>query len=86
MSAQLSLLEPQKLGRQLAAVHWHMTSGFRAWWTFAQLRAALHNEGIGISEAGLSARIRDLRKPPLSLTVDRMRTDAPGVWAYRVRL
>lgn len=85
MSAQLDLLAPPKLGRQLAAVHWHMTKRYQEWWTLAELRAALFAEGIGVSESGVSARIRDLRKPPLNLTVDRMPTPTKGVYAYRVR-
>lgn len=74
-----------KLGRQLAAVHWHMTKRYQEWWTLQQLQDALLAEGIGISEAGVSARIRDLRKPPLKLTVDRMATKQRGIFAYRVR-
>ena len=85
MSAQLDLLPEHKLGRQLAAVHWHMTHRHQEWWTLAELRNALLSEGIGVSESGVSARIRDLRKPPLRLTVDRHATAKRGVYAYRVR-
>jgi hypothetical protein len=81
----MELLPEHKLGRQLAAVHWHMTKRYQEWWTLEQLRAALLAEGIGISEAGVSARIRDLRKPPLNLIVDRQPTARKGVIAYRVR-
>lgn len=62
-----------------------MTGTQQEWWTFAQLREAMLAEGIGVSEAGVSARIRDLRKPPLNLTVDRTATGRPGVFAYRAR-
>lgn len=71
---------------QIEAVQRHMTQQFPQWWTFEQLRAALYADGIGISEAGLSARIRDLRKPQYGgYTVDRMPTGRKGVYAYRCR-
>lgn len=75
-----------RLGKQLAAVHRHMLDGYQEWWTFAQLRAALLADGIGISEAAVSARIRDLRKREYGgYTVDRMATDRRGIFAYRAR-
>lgn len=74
-----------RLGKQLASVLRLMTGTQQEWWTFAQLREAMLAEGIGVSEAGVSARIRDLRKPPLNLTVDRTATGRPGVFAYRAR-
>lgn len=81
----MELLPEHKLGRQLAAVHWHMTKRYQEWWTLAELRAVLLSEGIGVSESGVSARIRDLRKPPLNLKVDRQATARKGVYAYRAR-
>lgn len=71
--------EGPRLGRQIAAVHRLMSDG--EWWTFDRLRAHI---GLGISEAGLSARIRDLRKPPLNLTVERRKTEHTGIFAYRI--
>lgn len=74
-----------RLGKQLAAVLRLMTETEQEWWTFAQLREAMLAEGIGVSETGVSARIRDLRKPPLNLTVDLMPTARRGIIAYRAR-
>lgn len=52
------------MGRQLKAVYEALLSG--GWWTFESLRHRLmFLDDIGISEAGVSARIRDLRKPVL---------------------
>lgn len=74
-----------RLGKQLASVLRLMTGPDQEWWTFAQLREAMLAEGIGVSEPGVSARIRDLRKAPINLKVDRMATGRRGVFAYRVR-
>lgn len=75
--------ETPKLGRQNACVYMLMRNG--AWWTFSQLREAMRNDlGVWVSEAGVSARIRDLRKPPLKLTVERTKTECAGIFAYRI--
>ena len=66
-----------RLGRLLDAVRDRMGDG--RWWTLARLSAV-----TGGSEAGVSARIRDLRKPRFGgHTVDRRRTDG-GLWEYRL--
>lgn len=66
-----------RLGRQMQAVKDYMLS--HEWVTLPQLHAA-----IGGSEAGLSARLRDLRKPRFGgYTVDRKRIEG-GLFAYRV--
>lgn len=70
-----------RLGEQQAAIAKLMASG--VWYTLADLRACLQYRGIAASEAGISARIRDLRKPPIGWTVERKRI-ANGVFAYRV--
>lgn len=75
--------EKPHLGKQTQAVYDVMSDG--AWWTFHQLTAviyAMHH--IGISEAGVSARIRDLRKQPLNLTVERQKTNRRGIFQYRL--
>lgn len=67
-----------RLGRQFEAVKAYMLN--HEWVTLPELQCAL-----GGSEAGLSARLRDLRKPRFGgYTVDRKRIDA-GLFAYRVR-
>lgn len=75
---------PPKLGRQTQAVHRVMTRD-HGWFTFDSLRTALAADGVYVSETGVSARIRDLRKAPLFLTVDTMKTERKGIFAYRVR-
>jgi hypothetical protein len=61
-----------------------MKSG--TYWTFAGLRSWLReNYGIGASEAAVSARIRELRKPPYNLIVERRKSNVKGVWLYRAR-
>lgn len=76
--------EKPRVGRQVDAVRRVMTSD-HAWYTFDALRKALAADGIYVSEAGVSARIRDLRKKPLCLTVDSIKTERRGIFAYRVR-
>lgn len=69
------------MGRQLAAVYDVMSDG--AWYTFADLVKRLSYRGIGISEAGVSARIRDLRLNKYGAhTVDRRKRGA--LWQYRM--
>ena len=51
----------------------------REWWTLAELASK-----IGGSEAGISARIRDLRKPRWGgHKIERQRV-AGGLWQYRM--
>ncbi len=71
-------LDAIRLGRQLAAVLSALRRG--GWWTLAELVAI-----AGGSEAGVSARLRDLRKPKFGgHQVDRRRRGDPtsGVWEY----
>lgn len=60
---------------------WDALAGFR-WWTLAELKTE-----CGGSEAGVSARIRDLRKPRFGgHIVERRRRGDPsrGLWEYRL--
>lgn len=79
--APLAPVDAPRLSEQVAAVHEAMSN--HDWWTYEQLRRALGGKGIAASEAGISARVRDLRKPPLNLTVERKRI-AEGLFAYRI--
>ena len=69
-----------ELNEQLRAVAEIMRRG--DWYTIAELRQLLSYRGIAASEAGVSARIRDLRKPPLNWTVERKRV-GNRVFGYR---
>lgn len=66
-----------RLSSQLLAVHTAMSGG--AWWTLAELAVA-----VGGSEAGVSARVRDLRKPRNGAHVVERRHVGGGVWQYRL--
>lgn len=76
--------ERKPMGRQLTAVYRLMSAG--DWTTFAELRDdCQHLFSIGISEAGVSARIRDLRKPCYGQhIIDRRPTDRKGIFEYRM--
>src|SRR5512133_1640830 len=72
-------VEPQdhaRLGRQADRVRELMSDG--AWWTLAALA-----ERVGASEAGVSARVRDLRKPRFGgYVVERKREGS--LFSYRM--
>lgn len=69
-------LDRVRLGRQMSGVLRAMNDG--GWWTLAHLA-----EIAGGSEAGISARVRDLRK--MGHTVERERVaGANGLWRYRL--
>lgn len=55
------------------------------WWTFERLQLALlARYGVSTSQTGISARIRDLRKPRWgSHTIERRNMGA-GLWEYRL--
>ena len=86
MVAQMELMtyaDRKPMGRQLSTVYALMSFG--DWWTFESLRDALLRRGIGISEAGVSARIRDLRKPCYGQhIIERRKTERKGIWSYRM--
>lgn len=68
-----------RLTGQLEAVHETLLAG--GWWTLSDIQGAI---GKG-SEAGISARIRDLRKPKFGgHEVERRRCAEPGLWEYRL--
>jgi hypothetical protein len=67
-----------RLSGQLARVRTVMSGG--AWLTLAEIA----ERAAGSSEAGVSARLRDLRKPRFGgHTVERRRR-TQGLWEYRV--
>lgn len=73
-------LDEARLGRQLAGVLHALRRG--GWWTLAELAAV-----AGGSEAGCSARLRDLRKRRFGAhTVERRRRgkERAGLWEYRL--
>ena len=73
-------LDDARLGRQLAGVLAALRRG--GWWTLAELATV-----AGGSEAGCSARLRDLRKPRFGAhTVERRRRGDPtrGLHEYRL--
>lgn len=73
-----------RLTGQLGRV-WEAMKGGK-WFTLSELKAATGNRD---SEAGLSARIRDLRKPSFGgHTIERQRRNAPerGIWEYRLKV
>jgi hypothetical protein len=70
-------LDGARLTRQLDRVEAYMNGG--GWRTLSDIAKA-----TGGSEAAVSARLRDLRKPRFgSRTVERQRR-AGGIWFYRV--
>jgi biotin operon repressor len=74
--------DAERLGTQLVRVLALMRDG--EWRTLRQIADA-----VGGSEAGVSARLRDLRKTRHGgYTVDRERRGDPtrGLWYYRVRI
>ena len=66
-----------RLTNQLARVKDLMADG--RWWTLQQVAANLH-----ASEASVSARLRDLRKPKFGRYQVERRYVERGVWQYRV--
>lgn len=81
--APLTPEDMPRLGTQQRAVLALMLDG--VWRTLADIRECLHNSGIAASEAGISARLRDLRKKPYELNVERRRViGANGLFQYRI--
>lgn len=83
IAAQLPLLPEKRLGKQLEAVR--DLTVFRhagAWFTFREICDRIFwLWGISASEAGVSARLRDLRK--MGYTVEK-RVRSGNLWEYRV--
>lgn len=78
----LSHSDDVRLGRCLAAVRDIMADG--QWRTFDEIQALLHRREIVASEAGVSARLRDLRKPKFGGMAVEKRRRTEGVWEYRL--
>lgn len=73
----VSIADEKRLTGQLERVFTLMSDG--TWRTLAEIARA-----VGGSEAGVSARLRDLRKPRWGRhTVERARR-GPGLWEYRL--
>lgn len=70
-----------RLGKQLEAVKQIMASG--RWRTLDGIQRDLASLGIVATTQSISARLRDLRKEPLRMTVARQRI-ADGLYEYRV--
>lgn len=71
-------LDGARLATQYARVVQVMADG--QWHTLRDIAIAVHG-----SEAGVSARLRDMRKPARGrFNVERRRTAKAGVWEYRV--
>ena len=76
-------LDEARLTSNLRRVLWCLLNG--EWWTLAQLRCGCLGR---CSEAGVSARIRDLRKPRFGgFTINHRRQETnsrSGLWLYRL--
>lgn len=76
-------LDAPRIATLLSVVRDVMGDG--EWFTLAQLQTACDRRGVHGSEAGLSARIRDLRKPQHgSRVVERKRLTDTGLHSYRL--
>lgn len=73
----LSASDTVRLSGQLERVRNQMADG--RWMTLAYLA-----DLVGGSEAGISARIRDLRKPRFGGYVVERRRVSGGLWEYRI--
>lgn len=74
-------LDAQRLTTSLERVKWLLLHHHRRWWTLLEL-----SQLTGSSEAGVSARIRDLRKAKFGAfnTQARRRAGTEGQWEYRL--
>lgn len=78
-------LDGERLTKQIGRVFETMRDG--RWRTLHEIASTEAGRKAGDSEAGISARLRDLRKPRFgAYTVDRRRreTATGGTWEYRV--
>lgn len=71
------VLDRERLTTQLQRVQRLMADG--CWRTLHEIQ-----EAVGGTEASISARLRDCRKSPWFLRVDRRRVADGGLWEYRV--
>ena len=79
---ELTREDEGRLGKCLAGVLGIMADG--QWRTFAEIQSRLEGMEILASEAGVSARLRDLRKPKFGGFVVEKRRRSAGVWEYRL--
>jgi hypothetical protein len=76
-------LDRQRLSTQLREVERIMLNG--EWLTIAQIVDDMRKRAIPCREAGISARIRDLRKARFGgYNVERRRAGVNGVFEYRI--
>lgn len=76
-------LDRQRLSTQMKRVRWLLQHHRTRWWTLGEL-----SQVIGGSEAGISARLRDMRKKRFgSCVIERRRRGDPkaGLHEYRMR-
>mgnify|MGYP003668554865 CR=1 FL=1 len=69
----------RRLGTSLKRVEYLLTRPRGRWWTLSQL-----SEETQSSEAGVSARVRDLRKPKNGSHRVESRRRGGGLWEYRI--
>ena len=72
-------LDDERLGSQLGRVFRALDEDRGRWWRLAALA-----ERVGGSEAGVSARLRDLRKPRFGAHVIERRRVTGGLYEYRL--
>ena len=68
-----------RLKTSLEKVRWLMLNPLGKWWTLRELA-----DQTGSSEAGVSARVRDLRKPKNGGLIVENERMTGGLWRYRV--
>lgn len=68
-----------RLKTSLEKVRWLMLKPAGKWWTLRELA-----DQTGSSEAGVSARVRDLRKPKNGGLIVEHERMTGGLWQYRV--
>jgi hypothetical protein len=75
--------DPERLGRQLKAIRQIMSDG--EWRTFKEIQTILATEyDIAADSPGISARLRDFRKPQFGGHDLQKYKVANGLWKYRV--
>lgn len=75
-------LDRERLRRQLGRVYETMRSG--DWMTLADITQACRAMGYPDTEAAVSARVRDLRKPEFGFYEVESKRKTGGLWHYRL--
>jgi len=75
-------LDHERLSRQLGRVYEALSAGL--WMTLHEIYWECHRAGGRDSEAGISARLRDLRKKAFGGYEIERRRAAGGLWQYRM--